>query len=63
MPQLSTDQVYQLLLKQALDGEVDAGGLLAYNYLAGDPISGLESGRPTTFRTPYSSFSLANFMR
>ena len=61
--QLSTDQVYQLLLNQALHGEVDAGGLLAYNYLAGEPISGLESGRPTTIRTPESNFSLANFMR
>ena len=61
--QLSTDQVYQLLLKQALDGESDAGGLLAYNYLAGEPISGLAHGRPTTIRTPESNFSLANFMR
>jgi sugar (pentulose or hexulose) kinase len=60
---LSTDQVYQLLLKQALEGETDAGGLLAYNYLAGEPIAGLASGRPTTIRTPDSDFSLANFMR
>ena len=60
---LSTDEVYQLLLEQALEGELDAGGLLAYNYLAGEPISDVASGRPTTIRTPDSDFSLANFMR
>ena len=60
---LSTDEVYELLFKQALNGELDAGGLLAYNYLAGEPITGLPSGRPVTIRTPDSNFSLANFMR
>ena len=60
---LSTDGVYELLFKQALTGESDAGGLLAYNYLAGEPITGLPAGRPMTIRTPDSNFSLANFMR
>lgn len=59
----STDGVYELLFKQALTGELDAGGLLAYNYLAGEPITGLSVGRPMTVRTPDSNFSLANFMR
>ena len=60
---LSTDEVYELLFKEALNGELDAGGLLAYNYLAGEPITGLPSGRPMTIRTPDSDFSLANLMR
>ena len=46
-----------------MDGELDAGGLLAYNDLAGEPISDVASGRPTTIMTPDSDFSLANFMR
>jgi len=60
---VSTDEVYELLFKEALNGELDAGGLLAYNYLAGEPITGLSSGRPMTIRTPDSDFSLANLMR
>ena len=45
------------------DGEPDAGGLLAYNHLAGEPIAGLDEGRPLFVRTPDSRFTLANFMR
>lgn len=60
---LSTDQVFEVLFKAALSGEPDAGGLLAYNYLAGEPIAGLEAGRPVFVRTPDSDFSLANAFR
>ena len=60
---VNKDHVYKLLLTKALEGEDDAGGLLAYNYLAGEPISGIASGVPLTLRTPESNFSLANFMR
>ncbi len=41
----------------------DGGGLLAYNYLSGRAITGLDEGRPLFVRTPDSRFSLANFMR
>ena len=44
-------------------GEADAGGLLAYNHLAGEPIAGLIEGRPLFVRTPDSALTLANFMR
>ncbi|WP_394554729.1 xylulokinase [Agromyces sp. MMS24-JH15] len=57
------DAVFGALFAEALDGEADAGGLLAYNHLAGEPIAGLEEGRPLVVRTPDSRFSLANFMR
>ena len=60
---LSTDQVYEVLFTEALSGEADAGGLLAYNYLAGEPITGLAQGRPLFVRTPDSEFSLANAFR
>lgn len=60
---LSTDQVYETLFTEALNGEPDAGGLLAYNYLAGEPIAGVEEGRPLFVRTPGSEFSLANAFR
>lgn len=60
---VSSDTAFSALLQEALIGEADAGGLLAYNYLAGEPITGLGEGRPLFVRAPDSSFTLANFMR
>jgi len=61
--QLDGDAVYERLFTEALAGEPDAGGLLAYNYLAGEPIAGLDEGRPLFVRTPDSRLTLANTMR
>ena len=55
--------VFGALFSAALEGEADGGGLLAYNYLAGEPITGLTEGRPLVVRTPGSRLNLANFMR
>lgn len=60
---VSSDAAFNALLQEALLGEADAGGLLAYNYLAGEPITGLSEGRPLFVRAPDSSFTLANFIR
>jgi sugar (pentulose or hexulose) kinase len=57
------DAVFEVLFREALGGDADAGGLLAYNLLAGEPIAGLDEGRPLVVRTPDSRFTLANFMR
>ncbi|MDR3336086.1 MAG: FGGY-family carbohydrate kinase [Treponema sp.] len=55
--------LYDALYYKALEGEADCGGLLSYNYYGGEPIIGLEQGRPLFVRTPDSHFTLANFMR
>jgi sugar (pentulose or hexulose) kinase len=60
---LQDDAVYETLFREALAGDADAGGLLAYNHLAGEPIAGLTEGRPLFVRTPDSRFTLANAMR
>jgi sugar (pentulose or hexulose) kinase len=60
---LSTDAVFDTLFREALRAEPDAGGLVAYNHLAGEPIAGLTEGRPLFVRTPDSRFTLANAMR
>ncbi len=60
---MSTDAVFDVLFREALAGDADAGGLLAYNHLAGEPIAGLDEGRPLFVRTPESRFTLANAMR
>ena len=57
------DAVCGTLFRAALDGEADGGGLLAYNYLSGEPITGLDEGRPLVVRTPGSRLTLATFMR
>ena len=60
---ISQSKLFEMLYKKALTGDADAGGLLAYNYLSGEPITHLEEGRPLFVRTPESRFSLSNFMR
>jgi sugar (pentulose or hexulose) kinase len=62
---VKTDQsgLFEMLYQKALEGDADGGGLLAYNYFSGEPITHLEEGRPLFVRTPESRFTLSNFMR
>ncbi len=60
---IDRETVYATMLAQAAEGDADAGGVLAYNYLAGEPIAGITDGRPLLVRTPDGSFSLPNVMR
>ena len=62
-PNADQNAVFGALFSAAPEGEADGGGLLAYNYLAGEPITGLTEGRPLVVRTPGSRLTLANFMR
>ena len=55
--------LYDILYYKAMEGEDDCGGLLSYNYYAGEHLTGLDQGRPLFVRTPGSQFFLANFMR
>ena len=57
------NQVFGLLYNNALKGEADCGGLISYNYYSGEPITGLEEGRPLFVRSASDKFNLANFMR
>ena len=55
--------VFEILFSAALGGASDGGGMLAYNYLSGEPITDFEEGRPLFVRSPDSRFDLATFMR
>lgn len=57
------DTLYGTLYRKALEGDKDCGGLLAYNFLSGEHVVGLNAGRPMMIRKPDASFTLANFMR
>src|SRR5206468_1054391 len=58
-----TATIFETLFIAARDGAPDCGGLMAYNYLSGEPITELDEGRPLFFRSPEGSFDLATFMR
>ncbi len=55
--------LYDTLYGKALEGDADCGGLLAYNYFSGEPITKMDEGRPLFMRMPESKFTLSNFMR
>jgi len=55
--------LYDALYYRALGADEDCGGLLSYNYLSGEHITGIEEGRPLFTRLPDGNFNLANFMR
>ncbi len=59
----SLDAIYPKFYRKSLEGNPDCGGLLIYNYLAGEPVTGVAEGRPMLVRTPKSHFTLANFCR
>jgi sugar (pentulose or hexulose) kinase len=61
--EISRSALFEILYKQALEGDADCGGLLAYNYLSGEHITHFEEGRPLFVRTPESRLTLPNFMR
>lgn len=60
---MDMDQIYGTLYNHALTGDADCGGLMAYNYVSGEPITGLPEGRPLFVRSASDKFNLANFMR
>ena len=55
--------LYTALYKKSLEGAADCDGVLVYNYMAGEGVTHLDSGRPLVMRRPDSAFTLANFMR
>ena len=57
------DEIYSKLYNIALTGDTDCGGLLSYNYISGEPVTGFADGRPLFVRSANDKFNLANFMR
>ncbi len=61
--EISQTRLFEALYQQALKGDADCDGLLAYNYFSGETLTHLDEGRPLFVRTSESRFTLANFMR
>ena len=61
--QYTKEELYTKLYQKSLDGDADCGGVMVCNYMAGEGITHLDSGRPIVLRTPDANFTLANFFR
>ena len=57
------NELFGRLYNHALTGDTDCGGLVSYNYISGEPVTGVQTGHPLFVRSASSKFTLANFMR
>ena len=58
----SKNDLYSYIYNKSKEADLDAGGLIVYNYLSGEPINGVLEGRPMVIRKEDSKFTLANFI-
>ncbi|MBD5117034.1 MAG: ATPase [Ruminococcaceae bacterium] len=56
-------ELYGILYNNAMRGDISCGGVTAYNFLSGEPVAGVEKGKPMYFRAPDGEFNLSNFFR
>lgn len=61
--ELPKGKLYDLLYGLAANGAPDCGGVISYNYYAGEPVTGTQSGKPLMMRSPDSAFTIENLMR
>lgn len=61
--EIDSGALYELLFKKALEGKKDCDGMISYNYLSGEHVTGFEQGRPLFARRPDAHLGLADFMR
>ncbi len=60
---LTKGAAFAALYNAALQGDDDAGGLVSFNYLSGESITGVKDGVPLLVRPRGSVLSFANFAR
>ena len=56
-------ELYTKLYQKSLEGDADCGGITVCNYVAGEHLTGIDSGTPLVAREPGAKFTLANFLR
>ena len=61
--QIPLGTLYESLFAAALEGEPDCGGVLSYNFLAAEPVAGVDKGCPMLCRGPGAQLTPANLMR
>lgn len=61
--EVDMNELFTKLYSVALNGDPDCGGLLSYNYVSGEPVTGFTDGAPLFVRKADDKFNLANVMR
>ena len=60
---VSGGELYGRLFNESLKGAADCDDVTLFNYISGEPVTGLNDGRPLLVRRKDSRLTLANFMR
>ena len=60
---ISMKDIYVNLFNAALTGEKDCGGVVNIPLFSGEPVVGLDEGRPMMVRMPDAKLTFANFAR
>ena len=60
---VSVYKILDKIFEISLNADKNCGGLTSYNYISGEVITGINTGKPMFFRGQDSSFTLANFAR
>ncbi|MBO4406889.1 MAG: ATPase [Clostridia bacterium] len=60
---ITRGEALDAFFRAALDGEEDAGGVIAYPFFSGEHILGLEAGRPMLLRGENARFTFGNLAR
>ena len=60
---VSMGDIYTALFTSALAGDADCGGMINVPFSSGEPVVGLNEGRPMLLRTPDAALTFANFSR
>ena len=53
---LDKNELFSVLYNKALEGDVDCGGLISYNYFSGEPVTGFDEGAPLFVRRADNQF-------
>ena len=61
--QVSMGDIYVTMFNAALKGDKDCGGVINMPLFSGEPVVGLNEGRPMMIRTPDAKLTFANFSR
>lgn len=61
--EVSMKDIYTALFTSAMDGDKDCGGIVNLPMFSGEPVLGLEEGRPMMVRIPDAKMTFSNFAR
>ena len=61
--QMPKGKLFDSLYRISAEGDRDCGGMMGYNFLAGEPIAGVAAGAPLLTRRPDGRLSLGNLMK